>query len=216
MRMVVYAGALALCWSGITAAQESDFKPTNLSFYLGQGVDSNLRELPSQIVDESLPWDRTYFAGVGASWERFFPASVATALEPVSLDRATWGFEVVGVQHWGLQDVFELAGLVILRSPFSALGPYRARAGVGMGFSYTFGRPTYEDGPLTGDRSRRYPFQHYTAFEFEAGTGSGSSPWTIVFRIHHRSGLYGAIAPKNVGSNFVAFALRRRLGPMPP
>ena len=38
-----------------------------------------------------------------------------------------------------------------------------------------------------------------------------SDKWSVVLRVHHRSGVYGLVAPRNVGSNFLAVGVERRL-----
>jgi hypothetical protein len=34
---------------------------------------------------------------------------------------------------------------------------------------------------------------------------------SLFLRLHHRSGVYGLIAPQHVGSNFITFGLRKYL-----
>ena len=44
---------------------------------------------------------------------------------------------------------------------------------------------------------------------FEAEWRSASSPaLAVVTRIHHRSGVYGLVAPRGVGSNFATLGVR--------
>jgi hypothetical protein len=44
---------------------------------------------------------------------------------------------------------------------------------------------------------------------FEIDFGRSDSKWSVPVRIHHRSGVYGLIAPRKVGSNFITIGLRR-------
>jgi hypothetical protein len=174
--------------------------------YFGRGADTNLPELPGSLLKGDLHLDDTWFAGAGFAWPQLPPAWFAGALRWIGLERETTAFEIVGVQHWGLQRNFELGALYLLRTPFGHLGSLRARVGAGFGFSYAFARPSYEDGP-EDDPDRRYRFQNFDAFELETGLARWPG-MSLVGRVHHRSGMYGLIAPSNVGSNFMTLGLR--------
>lgn len=206
-RVAVLALALALA-AGAAAAQGNSLELPHqeATLYFGRGTDSNLRQLPSQIFQGDLPWERTYFTGVGFAWVQRPPELVGMALRPLGWERATTGVELVLNKHRGLQDVWELGVLALLRSPFAELGALRARIGAGIGFSYAFGTPTYEDGS-EDEPNRRWRFQNYNAFEMELGMAQWPRT-SLVARVHHRSGLYGLIAPKRVGSNFIAVGVR--------
>jgi hypothetical protein len=178
-----------------------------LTIYHGQGVDSNLLELPKQILTADLPFESAYFEGIGYTHYLSTPAWLSSGLSLLRLDDVSTALELLGIQHRGLQNHFELDAVYMLRSDEGQLGPLRIRVGAGIGLSNAFGRPDYEDGPLEGDRNRRYRFQSYETIEIEAGAASVKNI-SLVGRIHHRSGLYGLIAPKNVGSNFMTIGLR--------
>ena len=66
-----------------------------------------------------------------------------------------------------------------------------------------------EDGS-DDDPERRYKLQNYNAYELEWGLAA-SDRVSLVTRIHHRSGIFGLVAPPHVGSNFLAIGLRYRL-----
>ena len=105
----------------------------------------------------------------------------------------------------------ELAVALSLRFGAVALGPVDLRAGVGLGFSYAAGTPSYEDGPRD-DPARRYRFQNFNTYELE-GAWRDWPGWSAVMRVHHRSGAYGLVAPRRVGSNFIAVGMRKRYWP---
>jgi hypothetical protein len=197
--------ALALCLAAGTAAAQPVYEPRwEGTLYYGRGTDSNLRELPRQIFNADLPWEDTYFGGIGLARVTRPPELIAGLLG----DRASTGVELVLNKHHGLQDIWELGVLALLRTPFGELGALRARAGVGIGLSYAFGRPSYEDGSAD-EPNRRWRLQNFNAFEVELGL-AGAPHTTLVARVHHRSGLYGVIAPRRVGSNFIALGLRHQ------
>jgi hypothetical protein len=137
-------------------------------------------------------------------------AIMASAL----LDR-TWfrnvrqGFTGSLLKHSGLQTNWEAGLAYTLATPNLKLGPVATHLKVGAGFSYAFSRPSYEDGPLA-EPDRRYRGQFLLLVENHWRLAD-SDKWSLVLRVHHRSGVYGLIAPQNVGSNFLAVGVERRL-----
>jgi hypothetical protein len=122
------------------------------------------------------------------------------------LENIQHGYEVILAQHRGLQSIVELGAAWILRTPDWGLGPVAVNLGSGVGLSHAFGTPSYEDGP-TGDPSRRYPTQLLVLLDIGWKIRS-LEKFTLVTRVHHRSGAYGLLAPSHVGSNFLALGLR--------
>ena len=177
-----------------------------ITFYHGQGTDSNLTELPEQILTGDIPWESSYFEGIGYTHYFATPALLDSALNVVSIDHASNALELVVVKHRGRQHNTEVDLAYVLRTRNYYLGPVLVRFGAGMGVSYSFGRPSYEDGPSL-DPDRRFKFQSYDAFELEMAMTS-IPKYRLVGRLHHRSGMYGLIAPRLVGSNFLALGVR--------
>lgn len=117
-------------------------------------------------------------------------------------------FELLMLKHHGLQHNAELGAAYLLRTPDLQLGALGVNVAVGSGLSYAVGRPTYEDGPKD-DLERRYRLQHLLLFELEWKLRNVDA-LTFATRIHHRSGVFGLIAPPLVGSNFITVGLRYR------
>ena len=115
---------------------------------------------------------------------------------------------MVLLQHRGRQDNVELGAAYMLRTPDLALAQLRVNVGGGLGLSHAFGTPSYEDGPKS-DPAKRYHTQLLVLLEAEWSLAS-LPDWSLVTRIHHRSGAYGLIAPRFVGSNFVVAGVRYR------
>ena len=176
--------------------------------YAGQGVDANLLGIPRQIVKNDVRFEPSYFTAIGYGKSASLPGWMTRGLGHVGISEPTGVVELIGVQHRGLQHDFEADIAFLLRTGFGHVGPVRVRAGFGIGLSYAFGTPTYEDGPV-GEPGRRYRFQNYDAFELEGGLAALPDT-SLVARVHHRSGLYGLIAPKQVGSNFLTIGIRHR------
>ncbi|HEU0200869.1 MAG TPA: hypothetical protein VFR86_10590 [Burkholderiaceae bacterium] len=176
------------------------------SVYQAQGVDANLIDVIPKAVRGDLDFERSYFAGVG--YQRFFanPRLLQRILDTVGAPNIENGVDLVAVKHWGLQHNAELAAAYVLRTPMADLAGITLRFAVGFGLSYALGTPSYEDGPKD-DPQRRYRLQNFNTYEFEWGLRAVRSV-SLVTRIHHRSGIYGLIAPRHVGSNFMAVGLR--------
>lgn len=207
----LHAAFLSLLLAGPALAQTADRpealqRPQSLTLYNGQGVDLNLREVPGAIFHGDLNRERSYFTGVGYARTRGTLGNSADLFSRTVFANVQHGYEVVGLQHRGLQDNAELAAGYFLRTPSLALADLRVNAGWAVGLSHAFGTPTYEDGPKD-DPKRRYRTQFYTAFEAEFGLASVPAV-ALALRVHHRSGVYGLIAPRHVGSNFIVAGLR--------
>ena len=113
---------------------------------------------------------------------------------------------MVLVQHRGLQGNAELGAAYMLRTPDLQMGALGVSFGAGAGLSYALGNPSYEDGS-TLDPGRRYRLQLLALFELEWRM-RGFDNLSLITRVHHRSGVYGLIAPQRVGSNFLALGVR--------
>lgn len=208
-----YAALLALlaCPVGAALAQAGDedlASRPEWTLYAGRGVDANLIGLPKQILGGEIKWEPSYFTAVSYTKPSSLPDWLVGTLGGIGVVNPTAAVEVIGVQHRGRQTNSELDVAFLLRTGFGHLGPARFRASFGLGLSYAFGTPSYEDGPVA-DPSRRYRFQNYNAFELEAGLAQFPRT-SLVARVHHRSGLYGLIAPRQVGSNFLTVGVRHR------
>jgi hypothetical protein len=75
------------------------------------------------------------------------------------------------------------------------------------GFSYALSRPTLE-GVVNDQEPRK--FLNYLAFELELSHPSLPDV-SLVPRLHHRSGIFGLIAPQGSGSDFLGIGLRMTL-----
>lgn len=178
------------------------------TLYEGHGVDANLLGIPKQIFRNDVKFEPSYFTAIGYGKPVSLPNWFTSGLGHVGISEPTGVVEAIGVQHRGLQHDFEADLAFILRTGFAQLGPTRVRAGAGIGVSYAFGTPSYEDGP-DSDPTRRYRFQNFNAIELEGGLNRFPDT-SLVARVHHRSGLYGLVAPKHVGSNFLTVGIRHR------
>lgn len=174
----------------------------------GRGVDLNLLEIPEAILRNDWKEERSYFLGLSLSKTVNTLGGSIGALQDTFLADVRHGYEVILLKHRGRQTNAELGAAYVLRTPDLAIAQLRVNFAAGAGLSHAFGEPTYEDGPRD-DPERRYRTQLLALFEFEWGL-STLPDWSLVTRVHHRSGVFGVIAPRHVGSNFWAAGLRYR------
>jgi hypothetical protein len=199
---------------GCQTAQAQTAKPSTVGLfdsalvYTAQGADHNLPQIPGSILSDKIKWEPSYFNAIALAKARGTLGASFVSLDDSLVRNVQHGYEIVFAKHHGLQSNFELGGAYTLRSPDLSLGPLAVNAAAGVGLSHAFGRPTYEDGPFD-DPTRRYRTQLLILFEAEWKLRYVEQ-LSLVTRVHHRSGVYGFIAPRNVGSNFLAVGLRYR------
>ncbi len=178
----------------------------SVGVFAGQGVDHNKREMPKRILQGTLEWESSYFTAIGLGKVFGTLGESIGFLDGRFGGGIRHGYEVVGVQHRGMQSNAELGAAYKLITPDLNLGPLAVNFGFGVGLSYAFGTPTYEDGPRN-DPERRYRRQLLALYDLEWRLRSVDN-LALVTRLHHRSGVYGFIAPRHVGSNFLAVGMR--------
>lgn len=193
----------------VQAAQPGDARLFDaVTVYGGQGVDHNLRQIPEMSLGSNIDWDKTYFLGVGLAKTGPKLGRTFGRFQGTSMAELIQGFELLMIKHHGLQNNAELGAAYLLRTPDLQMGPLGMNLAAGTGLSYALGNPTYEDGPRD-DLERRYPLQLLLLFELEWKLRNVDR-LSLATRIHHRSGVFGLIAPPHVGSNFIALGLRYR------
>jgi hypothetical protein len=198
---------LALALAG-PAALPLAAQPTSVLLYGGIGTDSNLLDLPGQLLTLDVPFERAGFVGVSIDRRLGRFESIAPRAPGWARD-STWGLEAYLLQHRGRQRNGEIGAAWSLRTPPWSSAPGDWSLGFSIGLSVALGTPAYEDG-AEGDPARRHRLQMYNAYEV-AFAPAGWPGWELAARVHHRSGAYGLIAPRRVGSNFLAIGLRREL-----
>jgi len=170
--------------------------------YWAKGVDENLKEIPGDIVTGNLIVEDTHLYAVGA----FFPLE---SLTPADTEHVEFGLTAVVAKHRGMQSDSELdtAFTVKYNELFPKDSFLNMNLAMGIGLSYAFDIPTYEDPVINDDGTLKYyRLQCYLHFDAEIYTPSLESIH-LRLRVHHRSGIYGLIAPPKVGSNFLGVGL---------
>lgn len=212
MRYISRASALLILVPGLNALSvqadtlSADRIFDSVSVYAGQGVNHNLKELPGRIATGRLDWDKTYFTALGFGKVRGTLGQSFNSLQSTPFASFRHGYEMVLVQHRGLQCDTEFGAAYTLRTPDLQMGALGVNFGAGAGLSYALGTPSYEDSSKL-DPGRHYRLQLLGLFELEWRM-RGLDNLSVITRVHHRSGVYGLIAPQHVGSNFLALGVR--------
>lgn len=173
----------------------------DITIYQSRGGDFNLMHFPEEAISGKLRLDDTYFTAVAHK----------SNLEGILGDWfGKWDLkpekEFQITKHYGLQDNLEMHSSLIFRSNnMGIVGDIYGNLAAGIGLSYALDEPTYEK-EVDG---KRYKLQNHLSFEAELG--KDKSDFSIPVRIHHRSGVYGLIAPPKVGSNFISIGLRWKM-----
>lgn len=178
----------------------------SIMVYTAQGADHNLPELPRVIINQDLDWEPSYFTAIAFSKTRGTFGDSFEFLDNSPFKNIEHGYEIIYAQHHGRQRNAELGVALMLRTPDLNLGPVAVNFASGAGLSHAFGTPSYEDGSFDNP-DKRYRTQLLVLFDLTWKLRKFEN-FSIVTRVHHRSGAYGLIAPRNVGSNFIALGVR--------
>jgi hypothetical protein len=199
-------GLLALIAGNASFASENPLK-TNIKMTLltGQGVDHNLKELPIKLITADIDWDNSYFSGFSLEKDYGSFASRFKAMEGSPVGTVQQGLEVVALKHHGLQDNYEIGLAYKLKSPSWNIANLKTELGLGIGLSQALSEPSYEDGPMDNPNER---YRTQLLLILDSRWRLKTFPrYSVLLRVHHRSGAYGLIAPQNVGSNFLTFGV---------
>ena len=164
-------------------------RPWSLMLYQGFGTSTDMGE--TLVLD--IKTEASYFTGLVVN-RKMFPFW------------RYFTFELEGqvLKHYGKQDHWELDGLFLLRwHPFLLSSNLNIEFAAGGGLSYATQTPVIE----AEIRDTTSQLMAYIAFEM-AFTLAEYPEWTLVTRIHHRSGVFGLFNNTYGGSNYLALGLR--------
>ena len=207
-RMIRFYLAALLVLLGVQVAWIGSARADAFSIYRGHGVDANLVEIPGMLLSSDLPYEDCYFWGVGYRWQTNTPGWLASTGRWVGLSNIRTGVELMEVKYSGLQDNYETDLAYVMELSQLEFWGVTLKLTIGYGPSVAHGTPSYEDGP-EDDPDKRYKFQLYGMYETEWGLRDYPAV-SIVYKVHHRSGAFGLVAPPRVGSNFMTWGLRYR------
>ena len=101
--------------------------------YTAQGVDLNLREVPGAIFGQGWNRESSYFTGLGAGKTVGTLGGSIGRLRSTFIENVQHGYELVLVQHRGLQSNAELGAAYMLRSPNLEIAQLRINVAGGVG-----------------------------------------------------------------------------------
>lgn len=186
-------------------AAEADH-PRLLTFYFARGADPNIFMIFPEMIRGEAVMDDAYLYALGYFHPLSTPGGLQKVFDFLRVPNTRTGVEGVAGKHNGLQHNWEAGAVWQLRFAPLRLPLIQVRPAVGIGLSYAIGNPAYEDGPKD-DPEKRYHLLNFNIYELEWSLQKAPAV-SLVTRIHHRSGIWGLIAPPLVGSNFLAVGLR--------
>jgi hypothetical protein len=165
-----------------------------LTLYAGRYSDDRLT---SALLSKSLDYMDSHLV----------VAAVSRAFEFDSPSHQ-WELEGQVGKHFGDQTHWELNGLAIYRwqrFPWNRL--VRTTVAAGEGLSWATRVPPLEEASPTNEGAAR--LLNYILVEVTVAP-PGDSDWSLVFRIHHRSGVFGLFEDVDGGSNIIAGGVKWR------
>ncbi len=174
-----------------------------LNIYTAREVDTNLLELPGMILSGDIDFEDSYLEALSYNY----------TLKKFKFENGSsvvFGLEGMLVKHRGLQNNFETNLVLMLRyrELFWKNDFFNMDIALADGLSYALDTPSNEKPVYSEDNpSGYYPLQNLIIIDSEFYT-----PYLdfihLFFRLHHRSGIYGIVAPPKVGSNYLGIGLK--------
>jgi hypothetical protein len=165
----------------------------------GHGVRSDLVEIVPRAASGSLRRADSSLRGM----------VVRRTLEHErSFAGACWSIDASLAWHGGATSHREAVLALRPEWPLARIGNVKVLAAWGLGWSQSFGKPwsDYEH----PDRPEGY--QALLHMSPEIGLRwRGRKDWEVGVRVHHRSGVYGIVAPGKVGANYLSVLVLRQL-----
>jgi len=185
--------ALVTLFPHISVAEEIA-QPNHFSFYVGKYADTNLRTVVPKLVTADLDLKDPTILSLG-----YFRDVYSYSLG--SPDKLRLGYG--GTLSTHAFDNLEITGNLSLT--LMRILPENQYLNmdfmVAVGLSSVLGNLAYEDGTKEHP-NKKYHFQNSDIFQLNIYSPKHPHLKTFV-RLHHRSGIYGLVAPRHVGSNFL-------------
>lgn len=164
----------------------------SISFFAGKSVDSNLIDLPKKVLENNIEFENY----------KLFGLNYQKTISPIISEYNY--LELLLVNH-DPDHLIETAIAYQFQTQTYNLLNAKFRLGVSLGLSYIHGEPIFEDG-TKDDPDKKYRLLNYNAYEISFLDQKEINSFYL--RVHHRSGIYGLIAPQHVGSNFITAGLK--------
>jgi hypothetical protein len=204
LRTFAGAACLGLSFLGGPAAAQDNERQWHLTAYGSQWVNADLLEIPERSLTGTLTAEDAYFVGAGLSRVIVPSFSIPLPGTDAALNGNRIELEGQILRHFGDQSHWEgTVALMFRTGQIPLFGGVSVNLAFGEGLSYASERPNLE-GSLRVEPSR---FLNYLALEAEFSHASLPGVY-FVPKIHHRSGIFGLIAPRESGSNFIGAGIR--------
>lgn len=184
-----------------TATTERKWHATG---YVSRWVNTDLLDVPGRTITADLNFSNANFVGVGLA--RVLVPSFSIPLPFTEFAFQGNRIEIEGqvLRHFAGQTHWEGTVALLFRTGQIPLyGGLSFNLAVGGGLSFASERPRLE-GAIDVRPTR---FLNYLAFEAEFSHEDWKGV-SLVARLHHRSGIFGLIAPQKSGSNFIGAGIR--------
>jgi hypothetical protein len=205
--VLMTGGLVAAAFGGApvsVASERETERRWHATGYASRWVNTDLLDVPTRAITGNLSFSDTNFAGVGLS--RVIVPSFSIPLPFTDFAFRGNRIELEGqvLKHFGGQSHWEGTLALMFRTGQIPLGGgLEANLAVAEGLSVASERPRFE-GAIDVRPSR---VLNYLAFEAEF-SHTAAPGVSFVTRLHHRSGVFGLIAPKKSGSNFIGVGIR--------
>ena len=168
----------------------------SISIFAGKSTDSSLAHIPQRFVDGKLVIEKYKSLGI------IYQQSLSN---PPVLANLNPSVEYVVIQHEP-NSLIQTAIAYRIESPAIDVLSLRMKFGLSEGLSYVHGTPSFEDGTAS-EPNKKYKLLNYIGAEVSLLDKEEKN--SVFFRINHRSGIFGLIAPEHVGSNFLNLGFRK-------
>lgn len=190
----VLTTALLCTLSGVCTGGPPVAADRYLTVYVGKYTDHKLLEV---FTDHPIPYDHSYAIA----------AAIAQVFSTPSTGRQ-WEVEWQMVKHAGIQTQWEFNAVLIHRwKRFPWNRQVRTSIAIGDGLSYATTVPQLELESPTNEGAAR--LLNYLVLELSLAPPSAER-WSIVGRVHHRSGVYGLFGDVDGGSNILSLGVKYR------
>ncbi len=199
---------LVLSSSAVAAEISNNRADWHITAYQAIWMESNLVDVIPKTLSADLTFKGSRFSSLSVmkKLHQFEPLKIP--FTGLVIDHILLELEGQLVKHSGKQDNFESTFAFIFRTSNQVIFNWmQVNFGIGDGFSVAHSRPDFEKGP-NGKHEDQVYLQNHIIIELEFSHPKQPS-WSLVSRIHHRSGIYGLISPQKTGSNFLAIGLRK-------
>lgn len=190
----VLSAAILVVTGGFAQGASTSAADRYITVYAGKYTDHKLLEV---FTDHPVPYEHSYAVA----------AAVAQVFSTPSPARQ-WETEWQVVKHAGIQTHWEFNAVLIHRwTRFPWNRWVRTSLAIGDGLSYATAVPRLELESPTNEGAAR--LLNYLVLELGLAPPEAQR-WSVIGRIHHRSGVYGLFGDVDGGSNIMSLGVKYR------